>query len=751
MSRFSRLCLPPDLHNRPGLWKTALLCLVLACSASAAFAAGPIFWEVSRQADVLKGDARGVSIADNGAVTLAPAYTLFYDTKEAYIWSSATDAAGNIYLGTGHDGKIFKVEPSGAGRLLYDAAELDVTALATDAAGNLYAATSPEGKIYKITASGAATVFFDPEYKYIWSLLYDNATATLYAGTGDKGVIYKIDAAGKEKIIADTNESNIVSLALDKSGNLLAGTDPSGLVLRVSPDGKTFALLDTPAQEIHTLALASDGSIYALGISQQGAAQKTTSVGASSTSTLSGEGVIRISTDEDASVSVQSVEMNPATGGAAARANKSSVFRILPDGGSEIVWSSNETTGFAMHLGADGSLLVGTGSKGRIYAIAPDRAQTLLIQSPEDQTSTIFAVGNNLFAASSNLGRLYRIGSQPVAEGTYLSTVRDTQFAGQWGVINWRGAGVQIQTRTGNTETPDLTWSEWSAPYTKSDGDPISSPRARFIQWKATLKHSPSASSASSASGASATTARLEAVTVAYLPRNQAPDITSVVVLPAGVALAELPTGLDPSILNSGLDPALFGVATNLPPRRFYQKGARTITWGASDANNDDLLFSVYYKTLGDGGWHLLAEKLSNNYYTIDGNRLADGAYQFKVVASDAPANPEGVALISEQVTATIEIDNTPPVVRAGSPTISGNNVEINFEVTDATSRIIRGEYSVDGGEWRLLFPTDGIADSAKETFKVRVSFDRAGEHVIAFRVADSSSNVGTAKVTVNR
>ena len=60
----------------------------------------------------------------------------------------------------------------------------------------------------------------------------------------------------------------------------------------------------------------------------------------------------------------------------------------------------------------------------------------------------------------------------------------------------------------------------------------------------------------------------------------------------------------------------------------------------------------------------------------------------------------------------------------------------------------MRGEYSVDGGAWQLIFPVDGIADSAHEVFKVRVTFDKPGEHLVAFRCADSSTNVGTSKVT---
>ena len=749
-----------------GLRAAALVALALVSVAAPVLASGPVFWEISKQDDVLKGDARGVSIAENGSITLAPSFTLVYDTKEAYVWSSATDAAGNIYLGTGHDGRIFKVEPSGAGRLLYDAPELDVTALVTDPQGNLYAGTSPDGKIYKITPDGQQSVFSDPADKYIWSLAFDPATSTLYAGTGDKGVIYKIDSAGKSATLVDTNETNIVSLALDKSGNLIAGTDPTGLVLRVSPTGKLFALFDSPLQEIHSLAVAGDGSIFALGVNQQAASSKAVSIGTSSTSSLSSEGSITISASDEqeqtptvSSSSDISGMLNQSSSRRKADGARSAVFRISPDGGSEVYWRSSDSVGFGMKPLADGRVLVGTGSKGRVYQIAQDRSYTLLIQSPEDQTSTIISVGDHLYATSSNLGRLYRIGREPTSEGTYVSPVRDTKFAGQWGVINWRGAGnIELQTRSGNTETPDATWSDWSAPYRAASGDQITSPRARFIQWRASLKNSSPvvASSAqtarnnraSSASQAGAAAATLQSAVVAYLPRNQAPDVSTVTVLPPGVALQEMPLAIDPTIASSGLDPQLFGVASNVPPRRFFQKGARTLTWQASDPNDDSLVYKVLYRTLGDNEWHLLADNLSQAYYTIDGNRLPDGTYVFKVVASDSPGNPSALALSDEQITDAIEIDNTPPVVKVSGPSIAGQTAEVTFDVADATSRIVRGEYSVDGAAWQLIFPMDGIADSAHEVFKVSVRFDKPGEHLIAFRCSDSSSNTGSSKVT---
>ena len=88
------------MKKTPTLFFALLFILVFVITA---FAGGPVFWRVSTRADIEKGDAHGISIADNGALTLAPAFTEVYDTKQAYVWAAVADNAGNVYqIGRAH-------------------------------------------------------------------------------------------------------------------------------------------------------------------------------------------------------------------------------------------------------------------------------------------------------------------------------------------------------------------------------------------------------------------------------------------------------------------------------------------------------------------------------------------------------------------------------------------------------------------------------------------------------------------------
>lgn len=704
---------------------------------STIFASEPSIWTVGSRADVLKGDSHGVSIDSNGSITLAPKITELYKTEEPYIWSSVIDSSGNVFLGTGSDGRIYKVGANGSGSMFADLAELNVSALALGKAGEIFAATSPDGKVYKLDSSGKSEIYFDPKEKYIWALAV-MSNGTLAVGTGEGGKIFRVRAAGstpEAALLFDTSETHIISLATDSKGNLYAGTDSNGVVMRFGPDGKPFGLLDSPLREIHELAVGADGSVYALALGESASVSTPTTTPPSPSSTPESK---TVSSDKPNPMAPPTPEKSryDLTGA------KSAVYRILPDGGSDIIWASTTITGFSLYAHQTGNgVLLGTSDKGRIYNITNAGRETLVLQSDTNQISTIRSQGSNLYATSSNQGRLFRIGPDSVAEGTYESAVFDAKASATWGRIWWQSTGnVQIQTRSGNTEKADESWSAWSAVASESRSGQVSSPKARYLQWKATLR-----------TGGSSV---LNEVSVAFVPRNIAPEVLSIAVLPTNVGLvANPPMQVDPNIELSGLDPATFGVPNAaVPPRRVYLRGARSFQWIAEDRNSDKLVYDVLYKEAGEANYKKLREDITENFFSLDGQSLSDGRYTIRIVAKDNPGNPVSTSLTGERTSEPFDIDNTQPMVTSGdSIVLNASGARIIFNALDKSSYLTRAEYSINGGEWVPVYSDDGISDGPAERYTVEAPITAPGEYSVTLRVFDSQGNAGNARVVLKR
>ncbi len=714
-------------------------------------ASEPLVWSVNSRADVLKGDARGVSIDQNGTISLAPKLTELFKTEQPYIWASVVDASGNVYLGTGGDGKVFKIDAAGKGVLFSDLAELNVSALAIGKGGEIFAATSPDGRVYRLDAGGKADVYFAPKDKYIWDLavLTDGSLAV---GTGDGGRIYKVKAANatpESSLLFDTSETHIVSLATDKQGNLFAGTDSNGIVMRFGADGKPFGLLDSPLREIHELSIGPDGSVYVLALGDSASAPKPDAAAAPAAA------------PESKTVSVE--KPNPATPETPAKSRydlsgaKSAVYRILPDGSTDIIWASPTVTGFSLYAhGSGNGVLVGTSDKGRIYNISDSGSETLALQTDANQISTIRTDGKSLIATSSNQGAIYKFGPETVAEGSYDSAVLDAKGTATWGRIWWRSSGnVTIQTRSGNTEKPDETWSSWSTALSDQKGTQISSPKTRYIQWRAVLNAQFLGRGTTFASGPQPYGGIfLTEVSVAFIARNIAPEILSIQVLPTNVGLAaNPPVQIDPNIELAGMEPGAFGIpVVAVPPRKVYQRGATSLQWTTEDRNGDRLVYDVFYRERGESEFKLLRGDLTDNFVAIDGQSLADGRYIFKIVARDTPSNPLPLALASDKTTEPIDIDNTAPVISAaGTPVITGEKARVVFDATDTASYLVRTEYSVNGGEWMPVYSDDGISDGPKERYTIEIPVKNSGEYAVTIRVFDVNRNAGNARAIVRK
>jgi len=629
--------------------------------------------------------------------------------------------------------------------MLVDLTELDVMALAVDSKGDLYAGTSPDGKVYKIE-NGTAKEFFDPKTKYIWSLVFDKQ-GRLLVGTGDTGVIYRVTPDGKGAPFYETDEMHIVSMAIDNDGNLIAGGDPKGYVYRITPEGKAFVLYDSGLREIHSVAVAPNGTIYAAAMSGE-ANMAPAAAPAPQAATGNQQPSITVTVNSAEPQDIQVVEPQESVSAATPRSQtrrsesgQSAILEIQPDGVVNTLWRSRDELAFSV-LPDAGRVLFSTGTKGRIYSVDGPRNVTLVIESTEEQTTRLLQAGNRVYATTANIGKLFRIGDTLAATGTYESVVKDTESVSSWGRLSWKSGGgdIEISTRTGNTNTPDKTWSDWQ----KVDpAGTTSSPKARFIQWQAVLKADRSPSP------------RLSSVKVPFLQQNFRPEVTNIEVLPTAVALQKVPLNTgnvvnpdDPATIRATLRAGLPRIPP-VAPRRVPDRGAQSFQWTASDKNQDTLVYDLYYREENDRTWKLLKRDVTDNFFTINSDTLPDGTYVVRVVASDAPSNPPDLALKGEMESRPFIIDNTPPVVTMKLDGIDRRRARVAIDAKDQTSTLSQAEVAIDTGDWRPIFPTDGIIDSKSESFSYVSGDLTPGEHVIAFRVYDQNDNAGMGKLVV--
>jgi len=724
----------------------------------AAQAAGPVFWQTSSRTEFLKGDVEDLSIDSDGRLLLGPDMQVVHDTNSPFLWAIVPAPDGSVYVGSGNEGKVYRVDASGSASVLYDAPELEVHALALAPGGGLYVGTSPDGKIYKVDAKGAATTFFDPKDKYIWSLAVD-AHGNVFAATGDKGVIYKITPDGKGDVFYRTKATHVVALTFDSGGNLVGGTESPGMVFRIDPQGRAFVLLDSAFREIHALRIDAKGVIYAAAVGakqppEERSAPETISGGGTGTT---GAPVPSVSTEVTAisvvDLSSMGIADTKGTRREERRTPKGAVYRIEPDGTTDTIWESPEDSPYDILVEPGGSLLIGTGNRGKIFRVVlsnPPRV-TLLARAQAQQVTCFLADGSRgVLVASANPGKIFRLSAQQAATGTYVSEVHDAETISTWGTINWRatqprGSQLQLFTRSGNSSIPDDTWSGWSDAYTNADGQPITSPKARFLQWKAVL------------SGRE--TPILTSVTAAYLEKNVRPRVTSITAYPPGVVfqkpfstgemeIAGFDDAQDSRSQPQAAQGASLGSSSGMGPalgRRVYQKGLQTFTWKAEDDNDDKLQYDVQYRRGDESTWRTLKRGLTDPLFVWDTTSVPNGTYTVRIVASDAPSNPTGAALTGEMDSTTFDVDNTPPTIRVTGMRREARGMVLLFEVRDDQSAVQRVDYSIDAERWRPIYPKDGIADSRFEQYELALD-NEAQTRSLVIRAIDAMNNVATAR-----
>ncbi len=697
----------------------AALAALTALAPTAAFAATKTFRQTTSK-DFEEGEATASMILPDGTVVpgMKPSPV---SLDAAFVWCSTLSPDGRTaYFGTGDEGRIYAVEVTGKESHARKVATLDaawVTALVARPDGTLVAGTTPGGKLYTVDPKkGDARPLATLGTDHIWALALDAKTGTVYAGTGGPGKIFAVERDGRSREVWNSGDKHVVSLLQADDKHLYAGTSEEAILFKVGLDGHAEAVADFDAEEVRALG-RSGGALYAaVNDFERGSASPA--AGAAPRGT-------RVTVAPSGSPASAGTLPRPGQ-----RKAKAALYRIDPDGRMEQVFSIGDGYFTSLAFDDSGHAFVGTGTEGRVYRVNSDRTAALAIDLPERQALTMARVGETFLVGTGDVGSIYRVVPAPAKQATYLSRVLDGEFRSQWGLLRWVGThALGVETRAGNTARPDATWSAFAAldhPRPTNDGGVggVASPAGRYVQYRVTFDNP---------------AARLGQVTLAYLPQNQRARVTEVTAGDGG-GTGIAPIGTTLGSLGSSLSPASPAAARAHNP-------TIKLRWKVDNLDGDDLDYRLWFREEHEAVWRPLGgpDPLTKTDFDWNTDGLPDGSYVVHVTASDERSEPRDRVLESSLDSAPILVDNRKPEVAglvAKYPFVSGR-------ARDEQSPINSLEYAIDGGDWQVLAPADGIADDLVESFTVRLPNLAPGPHAVTVRAWDSADNVGAASTTV--
>jgi hypothetical protein len=746
--------------------------------AAPALAVKTSHWLHTTEADFKEGTATNVVASNLGDLKLSRQVKtlLSDDARLSAVFALAQGPDGTIYAGTGPDGILLAVKDDKVSTAADLGAHVNLVSLLIDSKGRLLIGTAGEkGEIFRIDGAGEKpkSIFSAAGVQYIWSMV-ETPDGNVYAATGPNGQIFQINPDDTNKVLYDGNENNILCMLSDGKDLLYFGTDPDGLVCRLNRrTGEFFVIYDAPESEISALVKDTQGNIYAATAEnndQETAADNAAGAGEQVGRPESENRAAPIPSNPPAAPKPPDVP-NPAPGeplpipnvvkpmsmmiqadagdapeppgkspstapGARAPSpphsshstveavppapNGNAIYRIDPDGFVTEVFRQPDSV-FAM-VEQDNAILVATGDEGELYQINPFAEENLILAKvdPKDIMCLLPTRDGRVFMGMANSGAIAAMTSGYATQGTYVSPVLDAHQISRFGKIQLRGTlpagtSLKVATRSGNLEEASMNgWSNWSDDIPASEFVQVPSPSARFLQYRLTFTSNPNGLS----------TPVVEEIDTAYQMPNQAPQIKSIKIN-------------EPSADDDAGSDAHQGT------------GKVTIAWVATDPNEDELEYKLYFRNGSRQPWILLKDKLKDPTFDWDTRGVGDGRYEIKVEASDAASNPPGQGKVSSRVSDPIVVDNTPPLIGDIKTSISGADATISLNVVDRTSTVAKLDYSIDSARnWQLVLPSDNIADSPQEAYQFVVPLP-AGAHQVTLRATDAKGNRSFESVSV--
>ncbi len=692
----------------------------------------------------VKGDFEGLSLDSRGVLSPAPEAQLVAEVEGPVIWNAIPDPEGGFFLGTGNSGIILQVGPGGEVSEVFDPEEILSRALAVGPEGNLYVGTSPNGRVYRLRPDGSGgwenpEIYFDPPETYIWDLIFNEA-GDLFVATGQSARIYRLPSGfrfGEDEpdLYFRSTETHFSTLELDAAGHLLAGSGPNGIIFRITGPEEGFALYQAEVPEIRSLLPMPDGTLYVATFDAAGGSRRSRAPEPSKAEEKS---------EEENSNGGGSDKAEPWVVSAFSSAG-SEILRIDPDGFVEVFWELPNIQIYDMVSDGEGGLMIGTGQFGRVFRARSRTDWRLVEELPTGgDVSAMLSDGNAIYAFSSNPARVYRMDPGSAGGGSFTSTVLDANQVVSWGRLDAREAGggslsgnLSVETRSGNTARPDSTWSAFAA---LQSGGKITSPTARYLQYRVQWPEK---------AGEDQT---LRAVRAFYRMQNRAPYIRRINVVPMGLKLV---TGNNPrrnyDLKNLTESPDLRKFVRTPDARQQLvterEEGALTAGWDAIDPNGDRLRFRVELKGPDGTGWITLSDDQEDPIYLLNLSGLGEGYYELRVTATDAPDNRPERARSFSRVSNPFLVDLTPPEITMETLKAPPGSARLRFEVSDRAGVIALAGYRLNGGDLVRVLPDDELHDDSRESFTLELDGLAAVSHSLVFEATDENNNVANRQV----
>jgi hypothetical protein len=701
---------------------------VVLCFPSPAPAAKVKVWHHCTPGPYEKAQLKHAVISSEGALRLSRQLKPLAALDATHVWDVVEDREGNLFVATGDEGKLYKVTPDGKVAVAFTSEDSQILCLAAAPNGTIYAGTGPSGQIVRLAPDGKVQILHSSPETYVWCLALDSVGQTVYAGTGPKGRILQVSPQGQVRVFYATKQDHILCLAMGPQNLLYAGTDKSGLIYRIDPTGKGFVLYSAPQAEVRSLLVQADG-IYAATssptrrASPSGGSSGTNRAaapapGAPNTFTASTQGesdktadeVVPASTAAAPAASTETAKTTAAAAAAPPVVGENSLYRIAPDGTVREIF--REKALLLSLLRQNGRIFIGTGMEGQMFEVdEATKERSEIARLDHGHVHCLYRRRDgSIVVGTGDPGKLYVLQDRYARKGTVVSEVLDAKLISKWGSLRWNadtpaGTSITVAVRTGNVREPDETWSDWSPEQTDPQQAVIAAPTARFLQYRITL-----------ASENADVTPALHSLALRYMTTNQAPEVASIDV------------------------PDLDAVNLDNPKKLRFK-------WKATDANEDDLSYSLFVRKDGWKNWVQLEDNLDKPEYEWDTTTAPAGVYQLKVTANDRKDNPAEDSLAGDRISGPFVVSHAPPTVTVKVLGVEGEQAILEATAADPLTRLTTASFSLNGKKWVNVFPADGLFDSKTETFRFKTEALQPGTYVVVLRVRDAAGNVGSGDV----